>query len=87
MEFNKTDEELKQMTEEELFAYLDAKAAHMKQYTRPLSSYLTKRYASISSAVDGTEMDFKKVQEIAKENETASMQIFIDRMKDAANGI
>jgi hypothetical protein len=87
MEFNKTDEELRQMTEEELFAYLDAKAAYMKQHTRPLSAYLTKRYASISSAVSGTEMDFESVKKIAEENESASMQIFIDKMKDAANGI
>lgn len=87
MEFNKTDEELKQMTDDELFAYLDAKAAHLKQHTRPLSGYLTKKYASITSAVSQTEFDYDGVTKIAKENESASMQIFMNRMKDASNGI
>ena len=87
MEFNKTDEELKQMSEEELFAYLDAKAAHLKQHTRPLSGYLTKKYASISSAVAGSEMDYQSVKKIAETNESASMKIFMDKMKEATNGI
>jgi len=87
MEFNKTDEELKQMTESELFEYLDNKAAFLKQHTRPLSGYLTKKYASISSAVTDTEFDYDGVTKIAKENESASMAIFMNRMKDASNGI
>lgn len=87
MEFNKTDEELKQMNDEELFAYLDAKAAYLKQHVRPLSGYLTKKYASISSAVTDTEFDYETVKEIAKENESASMAIFMNRVKDATNGI
>ena len=87
MEFNKTDEELKQMTESELFEYLDNKAAFLKQHTRPLSGYLTKKYASISSAVTDTEFDYDGVTKIAKQNESASMAIFMNRMKDATNGI
>ena len=87
MEFNKTDEELKQMTESELFEYLDNKAAYLKQHTRPLSGYLTKKYASISSAVTDTEFDYDGVTKIAKQNESASMAIFMNRMKDATNGI
>jgi len=88
MEFkNKTDEELKQMTDSELFEYLDNKAAFLKQHTRPLSGYLTKKYASISSAVTNTEFDYDGVTKIAKENESASMAIFMNRMKDASNGI
>jgi hypothetical protein len=87
MEFNKTDEELKQMNDDELFAYLDAKAAYLKQHTRPLSGYLTKKYASISSAVTNSEFDYDGVTKIAKENESASMAIFMNRVKDATNGI
>ena len=87
MEFNKTDEELKQMSDDELFAYLDAKAAFMKQHTRPLSGYLTKKYASISSAVAGSEFDYDGVSKIAKENESASMEIFMKKMREATNGI
>jgi hypothetical protein len=87
MEFNKTDEELKQMTDSELFEYLDNKAAFLKQHTRPLSGYLTKKYASISSAVTNSEFDYDGVTKIAKQNESASMAIFMNRMKDATNGI
>ena len=85
--FNKTDDELKQMSDEELFAYLDAKAEYMKEHTRPLSGYLTKKYASIGSAVSNTEFNYDKVKEIAKENESASMEIFMNRVKEATNGI
>ena len=84
---NKTDEELKQMSDEQLFEYLDAKAAYLKQNARPLSGYLTKKYASISSAVTNSEFDYDGVTKIAKENESASMAIFMNRMKDATNGI
>ncbi len=47
MKFNKTDDELKHMSEDELFEYLDAKTLHLKQHTSPLSSYKTKKFASI----------------------------------------
>jgi len=88
MEFkDKTDEELKQMSDEQLFEYLDNKAAYLKQHTRPLSGYLTKKYASISSAVTNSEFDYDGVTKIAKQNESASMAIFMNRMKDATNGI
>ena len=78
MEFNKTDEELKQMSDAELFEYLDAKAAHLKQHTSPLSSYHTKRFASISSAISNTEFDYDSVKKIAKENEQKGFEKFIN---------
>jgi hypothetical protein len=78
MEFNKTDEELKQMTDDELFEYLDAKALHLKQHTSPLSSYHTKRFASISSAISNTEFDYDSVKKIAKENEQLGFEKFIN---------
>ena len=34
-----TDEELAKLSEADLFEYLDQKAAHLKQFTRPLGSY------------------------------------------------
>ena len=38
--FSKTDEELKQMSDNELFEYLDAKAEYLKNHKKPLSPYL-----------------------------------------------
>ena len=78
IEFNKTDEELKQMTDEQLFEYLDAKAAYLKQHSSPLSSYHTKRFASIGSAISNTEFDYDSVKKIAKENEMKGYEKFIN---------
>lgn len=77
MNFNKTDKELEQMTEEELFEYLDAKAAYLKQYTSPLSGYKTKKFASIGAAISNTEFDYDSVKQIAKENEQKGYEKFI----------
>jgi hypothetical protein len=77
MTFNKTDEELKGMSEDELFEYLDAKAAHLKQHTSPLSSYYTKKFASIGAAISNTEFDYDSVKQIAKENEQNGYEKFI----------
>ena len=78
MKFNKTDDELKHMSEDELFEYLDAKAAHLKQHTSPLSSYKTKKFASIGAAISQTEFDYDSVKQIAKENEQKGFEKFIN---------
>ncbi len=78
MNFNKTDKELEQMSEDELFAYLDAKAEHLAKHKSPLSGYLTKKYASISSAISNTEFDYDTVKKIAKENEQKGFEKFIN---------
>ena len=77
MKFNKTDDELKHMSEDELFEYLDAKAAYLKQHTSPLSSYKTKKFASIGAAISQTEFDYDSVKQIAKENEQKGYEKFI----------
>lgn len=79
MIFNKTDEELKQMSEDELMEYLDAKAEYLKQHTKPLSFYKTKRFAYISSAISGQEADYDKVKKLAKENEKKGMEDFFNK--------
>jgi hypothetical protein len=77
MKFNKTDDELKHMSDDELFEYLDAKAAYLKQHTSPLSSYKTKKFASIGAAISNTEFDYDSVKQIAKENEQKGYEKFI----------
>jgi hypothetical protein len=46
----KSDEELKELSDDELFTYLDAKALHLRQTNtiKPLGSYHTKQFASIA---------------------------------------
>jgi hypothetical protein len=88
IEFNKTDEELKQMTDSELFEYLDAKALSLKQHIVPLSPYKLKRFAHISTAVansdKGTDEVFSdglydSLKPIIKQNESASIDILIKK--------
>ena len=77
MEFNKTNEEIEKMSDDELFKYLDAKAAYLKQHTSPLSSYHTKRFASVSSAISNTEFDYDSVKKIGEENDRLANEKFI----------
>ena len=62
-------------------AYLDSKAEYLKQFTKPLSSYNTKRFASLSSAQQGksiTEEELKKANDIGRKNELEA----IDKIKN-----
>lgn len=77
MKFNKTDDQLKHMSDDELFEYLDAKSAYLKKHTSPLSSYKTKKYASIGAAISNTKFDYDSVKKIAKENEQKGFEKFI----------
>lgn len=75
--FDKTDDDLKQMTDDELFQYLDAKTAYLKQHTSPLSSYKTKKFASIGAAISNTEFDYDSVKKIGEENDKMATEKFI----------
>jgi hypothetical protein len=73
---DKTDEELKGMTDDELFEYLDAKAFYMKQYAKPLSSFKAKNYAANSVAIqfqnEGTDKLDANFPSLSKINEQAT---------------
>jgi hypothetical protein len=73
---DKTDEELKDLSDDELFEYLDAKAAYMKQYAKPLSSFKAKNYAANSAAVqfqnEGTSKLDANFPSLSKINEQAT---------------
>ena len=73
---DKTDEELKGMSDDELFEYLDAKAAYMKQYARPLSSFKAKNFAANAAAVqfqnEGTSKLDANFPNLAKINQQAT---------------
>ena len=79
-----SDEELDKLAEKDfdLFLdYLDSKTAYLKQFTKPLSSYHTKRFASLSSAQQGksiTEEELKKANDIGRKNELEA----IDKIKN-----
>lgn len=77
MEFNKTDDELKMMSEDEMFEYLDAKAEHLAKHSSPLSEYHTKRFASLASTISKTEFEYDVIKKIAKENANLAFEKFI----------
>jgi hypothetical protein len=86
MNFNKTDEELKNMSDDELFEYLDAKSAYLKQHIAPLSSYKTKRFAHIGQAISkntkGTDevfenLDYDKVKDIGEQHDKEGLEKLI----------
>jgi hypothetical protein len=65
-------DELGKVDFEGFLEYLDSKTEYLKQFTKPLSSYHTKRYASLSLSQQGKEItdeELKKADEIGKKNE------------------
>ena len=70
-----TDEQLDELGKTDFDAvleYLDSQSEYLKKFTKPLSSYHTKRYASLASAAVGkqiTDEELKKADELGKKNE------------------
>jgi GTP-dependent phosphoenolpyruvate carboxykinase len=83
-----SDEELDKLAEEnfdDFLDYLDQKAEHLKQFTKPLSSYMTKRYSSISTVSQGKELSneqIKKAGDIGKENDKAEFEKIRERFEE-----
>lgn len=83
-----TEEQLHQLGEEDFDAfldYLDQKAEHLKQFTKPLGEYHTKRYAAVTAAHQGkqlTDAEFKSAKKIGKEGDMINQQRIIDKMAE-----
>ena len=78
-----TDEQMNKLSEDDFFEYLDSKAEYLKQFTKPLGEYHTKRYAAVSAAHQGkqlTEEEFQKAKKIGKEGDMITQQRIIDKM-------
>jgi len=72
-----TDAELSKLDEKDFFEYLDTKAKYLKQFTRPLESYHTKRFAGIGEAIEGRDLtndELEAAKKIGKENFNARME-------------
>jgi len=66
-----TDEQVESLPEEEFFEYIDTKAAYLKQFTRSLETYHTKRFVAVGAAIEGrapTQHEFDTAKKIGKEN-------------------
>jgi hypothetical protein len=61
-----TDEQLKQLSEDDFFEYIDGKAAYLKQFTQPLGQYHTKQFASQTKGAELTTKELKRAKEIGR---------------------
>ena len=59
-----SDIEMSALSENEFFEYLDLKAKHLKQFTRPLGSYETKHFAAWSKGEALTDEELKKAKQM-----------------------
>ncbi len=72
-----TDEQVTALAEDEFFEYIDSKAAYLKQFTRPLESYHTKRFAGVGAAIEGrslTNEELEAARKIGKDNFNKRME-------------
>lgn len=83
-----TEEELNKLGDDDFdmfLDYLDQKAAYLKQFTKPLGEYHTKRYASLAAEVNGRELskeEFESAKRIGKEGDGINRQRIIDKMNE-----
>ena len=83
-----SDKELDALAEkdfDEFLDYLDQKSEYLKQFTKPLSSYHTKRFASITAATQGkqiTDEELKSAEKIGKENEKKAYDTIKERLEE-----
>ena len=61
-----TDEQMKQLSENDFFEYLDSKAAHLKQFTQPLGQYHAKQFASQTKGSELTTKELKRAKELGR---------------------
>jgi hypothetical protein len=82
-EMELTDEQLKELSEDAFFEYLDSKSAYLKTQSAPLDQYHVKKYASVSMGGVLTTAELRKAKEIGRNGEFVKAQ----KIKEAAKGI
>ena len=78
-----TEEQLKELSENDFFEYLDTKAAYLKQFTQPLGQYHTKHYAALSKGGELTTKELKRAKEIGREGD----DMRANAIREAAKGL
>jgi len=83
-----TDEQLDKLGKDDFDAvleYLDGQVEYLKQFSKPLSSYHTKRFASVTAATQGkviTDEELKKAEKLGKKNEQEAFDKIKDRVEE-----
>jgi len=60
------DEQLKELSEDDFFEYIDSKAAYLKQFTQPLGQYHAKQFASQTKGAELTTKELKRAKELGR---------------------
>ena len=79
-----TKEEMSKLDFDVFLDYLDQKAEHLKQFSRPLNRTETKKIATLDNAQRGkslTKESFNKIKEIAQENDDKLPKEVEDKLK------
>jgi hypothetical protein len=66
-----TEEQVTALPEDQFFEYIDSKAAYLKQFTRPLETYHTKRFVGVGAAIEGRNVsntELEAAKKIGKDN-------------------
>jgi hypothetical protein len=64
-----TEEQLKELSEDAFFEYLDTKAEYLKGFTVPLDQYHTKKYASVAAGGTLSTKQLREAKKIGKQGE------------------
>lgn len=77
-----TDAEMKELSENDFFEYLDTKAAYLKQFTQPLGQYHTKQYASLTKGGELTTTELRRAKEIGREGDDMRARAIAEAAKE-----
>jgi hypothetical protein len=78
-----TEEQLKELSEDAFFEYLDTKAAYLKEFTIPLDQYHVKKYASVAAGGTLSTKQLREAKKIGKQGEW----IKAEKIAEAAKNI
>jgi len=78
-----TEEQINQLSEDDLFTYLDEKAACLRGKTIPLDEYHIKRFTAITNKGMVTDADMKRAKKLGIKSEEARAE----KIREAAKNI
>jgi hypothetical protein len=78
-----TDEQMKELSEDDFFEYLDSKAAYLKEHSAPLNQYHVKKFASVTMGGNLSTKQLRRAKEVGREGEW----IRNEKLKEAAKHI
>jgi hypothetical protein len=73
-----TEEQINQLNDDDLFAYLDSRAEYLKKYSRPLDTYHTKQFLAATKGGEVTAEELKMAKEIGKAGDEAKIDEIIN---------